>query len=247
MKTLSFLILSFLIYLPGLTHAQDAIVDDAFDPFADYSDFVEATTEETDVNFFKFGRMISAGAQLGMRNFSGELGNVFGNDNLFGGFFTYYLTIQMAVQISYTSGTHSAVLNLEEEIDESFEGSSSLGVLSLHGKYFLNTQNFTKAVSKFNPYVIGGFSQISRRITEFSNPTVSGNDNSGSFDFGFGGEYLFNENRNFVSLQFMYFATDFPNENREIVVTRENGSTFDTGRFLAGDMFTISVMLGINY
>lgn len=229
-----------------LSYAQDAIIDDAFDPFADYSDFVEATTEETDINFFKFGRMMSVGGQLGLRNFTGELGNIFGNDNYFGGFFTYYFSIQAAAQISYTTGTHSAVLNIPE-IEETFTGSTNISIFSLHGKYFLNTQNFTKAVSKFNPYVIGGFSQISRRITNFQNTAVTGTDSSGSFDIGAGAEYLFNNNRNFISLQFMYYKTDFPGEEREIVVTRENATTFDTGKFLEGDMLTFSIMLGINY
>lgn len=231
---------------PGTLLAQDSIVDDAFDPFADYSDFVEASTEETDINFFKFGRMMSVGGQLGMRSFTGELGNIFDTSQHYGGFFTYYFSIQVAFQVSYNTGTHSAVLDVPN-IDSSFNGSTNLSVFSLHAKYFLNTQNFTKAVSRFNPYVIGGFSQINRRLTNFLNPALTASDSSGSFDVGLGAEYLFNNNKNFVSLQFMYYKTDFPGEDREIVVTRADGTAFPTGKFLEGDMFTFSIMLGINY
>jgi len=241
------ILLSFFILIPNAAVAQDAIIDDAFDPFADYSDFVEASTEETDVNFFKFGRMISVGAQLGLRNFTGELGNIFGNNQNYGAFFTYYLSIQAAAQVSYTTGTHSAVLVVPGIDDEVFEGSTNLSMFSLHGKYFLNTQNFTKAVSKFNPYVIGGFSQINRRITNFTNTAVTGTDSSGSFDLGVGAEYLFNNNKNFISLQFMYYKTDFPGEEREIIVTRADEVEVETGKFLEGDMLTFSIMLGINY
>ena len=245
-KTL-LLVLSLFFLTSTNSHAQDAIVDDAFDPFADYSDFVEATTEETDINFFKFGRMLSVGAQLGLRNFTGELGGIVDNSQFYGGFFTYYLGIQSAVQVSYTTGTHSSVL-VVDEIDKKFDGTMNLSVASLHGKYFLNTQNFTKAISRFNPYFIGGFSQINRRVTNYETAGIGG-DSSGSFDIGVGAEYIFNSRRNFISFQLMYYKTDFPGEERFIRVIHEEGTEkfFDTDQKLAGDMVTFSIMLGINY
>lgn len=246
MKKKLLLLSSFFILISSFAQAQDAIVDDAFDPFADYSDFIEATTEETDINFFKFGRMISVGALLGTRTFTGELGSIVKNDSNFGGFFTYYMSIQFATQISYSTGTHSAVLKVPQ-LDSSFDGSMNLSVFSMHGKYFLNTQNFTKAVSKFNPYVIGGFSQINRRVTNFKQVAQTATDSSGSFDIGLGAEYLFNSNRNFVSLQLMYYKTDFPGEERFIEVTDSRGEPFTTTSKLAGDFVTFSIMLGINY
>jgi len=245
MKNLLLSVLSLILIIPSVSLAQEAIVDDAFDPFADYSDFVEASTEETDVNFFKFGRMMSVGAILGLNSFTGELGNIIENDIRYGAFFTFYLGIQSAVQVSYSTATHSSKFEVEE-IDESFNGVADHSILSLHFKYFLNTQNFTKAVSKFNPYVIGGFSQIDRTITDFEAASLGG-DNSGSFDLGFGAEYIFNNRKNFVSFQLMYYKTDFPNEGDFIPVTQEDGEVFTTDLTMAGDMLTFSLMLGINF
>lgn len=250
MRFLKKLIISTFLLFTHLTYAQDGggIVDDAFDPFADYSDFVEASTEEADINFFKFGRSLSVGATLGLRTFTGEQANLYSSGNHFGGFFTYYLSIQFATQLSYTTGTSDLGFNVPEAGSNSqFSGSARFNTFSLHGKYFINTQNLTKAVSKFNPYIIGGFSQIERETSDLNQSIVSAKDSTGSFDIGVGGEYIFNNNKNFISFQAVYYKADFANENREIRVPDQTDTLIDSGIKPAGDILTFSIMIGFNY
>ena len=238
-----------LIFFPLQSFAQssEGLVDDGFDPFADYSDFVEASTEETDVNFFKFGRALSVGANLGLRSFTGKQSELYDSGTSFGGFFTYYLSIQFATQLSYQTGTSNLQFDGPESVGTSFSGSSRFNIFSLHGKYFINTQNLTKAVSRFNPYVIGGFSQVQRETTNLET-SIAANDSTGSFDIGIGGEYLFNNNKAFISLQATYYKADFGNENREITVTDPvTSNQVGTGIKPNGDIFILSIMLGANF
>lgn len=56
---------------PGYTHAQSADatldqptdIDEAFDPFSDYSEMEQDAEEEADINFFKNGRFLTLGFQ----------------------------------------------------------------------------------------------------------------------------------------------------------------------------------------
>ena len=50
--------------------------DDAFDPFSDYSEFDEATEEEADINFFRNGRFLTVGFQLGVKGFTDNLAEI---------------------------------------------------------------------------------------------------------------------------------------------------------------------------
>ncbi len=246
MKKIKFL--SFLVVLCTSlsSFADDSLVDDAFDPFADYSDFVEASTEETDINFFKFGRMLSIGGILGMRSFTGNLGTNQSSDTYFGGTFTYYMSLQFAVQLSYHTGSHTLSYNFPEQ-RATFSGNTTYTTTSMHGKYFINTQNLTKTVARYNPFIIGGFSQINRDTNTTDQPLIASRDTVGSFDIGAGVEYLFNNNKNFVSLQAIYYKADFPNEGREIILKDDSDDDFATGIKPGGDPFSIQVSIGFNF
>lgn len=241
------LLIPFLTVLVLSTYAQaESIVDDAFDPFADYSDFVDATTEETDINFFKFGRMLSIGAVFGRESFTGTLGEHTAAGTYAGISFTYYMSLQFATQISYTIGKHALDYSIEDE-DLTVTGSVQHQYFSFHGKYFINTQNLTKTVSRFNPYIVGGFSQITRTTSLVGHPLIGAQDSATSYEIGAGGEYLFNNNKNYVGIQFMYHMADFINEDREVILTADDTSDISTGIFPAGDPITIQVMLGFNF
>ncbi len=234
------------VLLFSSTVFAEGIVDDAFDPFADYSDFVDASTEETDINFFKFGRMLSIGAVFGRRSFTGTMGSNTNPGTYFGISFTYYMSLQFATQISYTNGKNSLSYNVPDA-NFSINGSAQHQTFSFHGKYFINTQNLTKSISRYNPYIIGGYSQITR-LTSLSNQVlISAKDSAASFDLGVGAEYMFNNNKNYVGLQLMYHKADFINEDREIVFKNTDDSDISSGIFPGGDPITLQVMLGFNF
>lgn len=248
MKNNLIILLTVFLFLPQVALAGDGLVDDAFDPFSDYSDFVEASTEETDVNFFKFGRMLSIGVLVGTRGFTGNYADNYSSGSLFGVAFTYYLSLQFAVQTSFHKGQNTLRYNFPDQ-GASFNGKSDFQVFSLHGKYFINTQNLTKSVSKFNPYLLGGFSQYTRDTIDRNQPLVAAQiqGNVGSFDLGAGVEYVFNSNRNFVSFQMVYYIADFPDEGQEITVPSGGNPQVPTGVTPGGDPYSFQVVLGFNF
>ena len=248
MKNKLILLLTIVLLLPQVALASDGLVDDAFDPFSDYSDFVEASTEETDINFFKFGRMLSVGMLFGTRGFTGNYAENYSSDTLFGVAFTYYLSLQFAVQASYHRGQNDLNYNFEDQ-GEAFEGKSDFQVFSLHGKYFINTQNLTKNISKFNPFIIGGFSQYSRSTVDRNQPLVAAQlpGNVAGFDLGAGVEYLFNNNKNFVSFQGVYSLAEFPDEGQELTVPTGSSPQTPTGIKPNGDPYSFQIILGFNF
>ncbi len=246
MKITMFKIILAVLLVPILSFSEDNIVDDAFDPFADYSDFIDSSTEETDVNFFKFGRMLSLGFLLGSRTFTGNIGSNYSTGTYFGASFTYYIHLRFGLHISYHTGTHTLSYDFPEQ-NASFNGSSTFTTTSLHGKYFINTQNLTKTVSKYNPFLIGGFSQINRDENKAQDPNLAARETVGSFDFGAGIEYLFNNNKSFVSLQATYYKADFPNEGKNVVLLTPNDNTVTTPLIPKGDPISLQISIGFNF
>ncbi len=233
------------LFLCPLSFAQDVSDedDDSFDPFADYSEFIEASTEESDLNFFKFGRMLSAGAWGGFRTFTGNMGKNQDTGAVFGMFFTYYFNLQFAFQVSYHRGSHTLVVPVPGEA--TLRANLDLDTLSFHGKYFINTQNLTKNIAQFNPYIIGGFSQISRKGGSPANSTFRASESAASFDIGAGVEYLFNNKKAFISFQLLYSAADFPGENSEIF--GGTAGNVSSGTNDSGDPILGLVGVGFNF
>jgi len=231
--------------LSPLSFAQDVSDedDDSFDPFADYSEFIEASTEESDLNFFKFGRMMSAGAWGGLRTFTGNMGDNQSSSTFFGLFFTYYFSLQFAAQVSYVTGSHDLRVPVSGAPD--ITATLDISNISFHAKYFINTQNLTKNIAQFNPYIIGGFSLVSRRGGSSSNGTFTGSDGAGSFDIGAGVEYLFNNKKTFVGFQLLYQSASFPKENTELL--GGNPANIPTGTDNAGDPILGMVSSGLNF
>lgn len=239
-----FILILALLMTSVMAHAQSSGIEDAYDPFADYSDFVEASTEETDINFFKYGRMLSLGGSIGYRSFTETQADLYTSDIFYGLFFTYYMSLQFAIQASLTSGSNDMGFKIPER-NYAFTASTRHIFYSFHGKYFLNTQNLTKAISKFNPFIIGGLSRIDRETSDRSQTIFAAKDFSASFDIGAGLEYLFNNNSNFITAQLMYHRTDFSNESRELFIL--DPDHVNVGIFPRGDILQLQVMIGFNF
>lgn len=226
---------------------SSSTTDDGFEPFADYSEFVEASTEETDINFFRYGRLLSFGVSFGQRTLTGGQRQFIDDSLEFGAFVAFYMTINFAFQAGYKTSSHDVFFDVPG-IDQSFEGTIRYDNYFLHAKYTLNTQNLTKTVAKFNPYIVGGISQFYRETRTAQQTLISGKDGAGSFDLGTGIERLFNHNKNFVGLQLMYHYVSFPNENDAILVTNPiSGLDIDTGLKSSGDLWSINLNIGFNF
>lgn len=226
--------------LPGLRLAQfDA--DDTYDPFADYSEFDEAQDEEADINFFRNGRFVTIGFTGGLRGFTGGMGDIYSSSTAFGLYLSYFFDLRFAMQFSFLTSDHRFDLTSKTSHKK---GTGNIGITSfgLDLKYYLNTQNVTKGLAKFNPYLIGGFARVDR-TTSLTGVQGFGKEGAMGFDLGAGIELPMLRNKMYFGAQGMYQIVNFSNENTEI--------EFDlgdrTGKYPNGDSFTVLGILGVNF
>lgn len=221
-------------------HAQfDA--DDTYDPFADYSEFDEAQDEEADINFFRNGRFVTVGFTGGMRGFTGGMGEMYTTSPAFGLYLSYFFDLRFAVQFSFLTSDHT--FNVSSGMsNRKATGNVSFQSFGLDLKCYLNTQNVTKGLAKFNPYLIGGFSRMDR-TTSMEGVPGFGKEGGMGFDLGMGIELPMLRNKMYFGGQAMYQLVNLPKENTEIVFEGNDR----TGKYPNGDSFTLLGILGVNF
>lgn len=222
---------------PGLLVAQ---TDDAYDPFADYSEFEESVDEEEDLNFFRNGRMLTMGFIGGMRGWTQSLGQVYSSNITFGLFLCYFFDLRFALQFGFLTSDHT--LNVAGAGFSPIRGNVSISDLTFNLKHYFNTQNVTRGLANLNPYIVGGFSQVYRTIT------VSGNDNfakdsSFGFNIGAGIEVPMMRNKMFFGFQGIFQYLMFTDENKVML----DKNDVETGISPNGDSFTGLFILGVNF
>lgn len=212
--------------------AQD---DNVYDPFIDYSEFEEAGDEEADINFFRNGRLFTAGFTLGQRTFTEGMADIFEDDIAWGIFLSYFFDLRWALQFSYLSGSHAFKVGSQT-------GDADIGQFGVDIKYYFNTQNVTKGLAAFNPYLMLGVSFVDRE-TSSSTATELGNDKARGFDLAGGVEIpVGTRNDMYVGAQLLYQLVNFKDENSELL---DGGSP--TGLTPNGDFLTYSLILGVNF
>lgn len=219
-----------------------AQVDDAYDPFADYSEFDEAVEEEEDLNFFRNGRLLTLGFIGGYRGFTGTLNKIYSSNMSFGLFLCYFFDLRFALQFGFLTSDHTLTVSSPTSSFTTIRGNVSLTELAFNLKYYFNTQNVTRGLADLNPYLLGGFSQI-YRTTTVSGETDYGKDSAFAFNLGAGIEIPMMRNKMFFGLQGMYQYVMFPDEAKVMVDT----DSVSTGISPAGDTFTVLGILGVNF
>lgn len=219
--------------------------DDTYDPFADYSEFDEAQDEEADINFFRNGRFVTVGFTGGFRGFTGGLGSMYRPATAFGLYLSYFFDLRFALQFSFLTSDHTFRVTSPSGL--SARGNISATTFALDIKYYINTQNVTKGLAKFNPYFIAGFARIDR-TTSLQDPngdTLPGFGREGAmgFDIGLGIELPMLRNKMYFGGQGMYQLVNFANENTEIIFN--NGER--TGKYPNGDVWTALGVIGVNF
>lgn len=224
-------------YEPGILLAQFS-GDDAYDPFADYSEFEESAEEEADINFFRNGRFFTLGFIGGYRTFTETLGDIYSDATAFGVFLSYFFDLRFAMQLQFFTGDHKFSFNAN---GVPVRGNVSLTNIGLNLKYYINTQNVTRGLAQFNPYFVGGFSQVYRTATATGVDAFS-KEGALGFDFGGGIEIPLMRNKMYLGIQANYQIVTFKDENSEIVI---NGSR--TGIYPTGDILYLFAILGVNF
>jgi len=225
---------------PSLLLAQ-ADYDDAYDPFADYSEFEESMEEEEDINFFRNGRLLTIGFLVGNRGWTDTLNKIFTSSPTFGLFLAYFFDLRFAMQIGYMTSDHMVHVP-KTDVSDPINGAINISDISFNFKYFLNTQNVTRGLADLNPYLIAGFSQIYRSYT-FSGTNVTSKDGAFAFNVGGGIEIPIMRNRMYFGVQGMYQLVNFPDEGREMVDEHDKR----TGFFPRGDSWNVIGVLGTNF
>lgn len=225
--------------IPGIRVAQlDS--DDSYDPFADYSEFDEAQDEEADINFFRHGRFVTVGFTGGVRGFTGGLSQMYKQSTAFGAYLSYFFDLRFAVQFSFLTSDHD--FKVESPSGKVGRGTISITQFGLDLKYYVNTQNVTKGLAKFNPYIIGGFSRVDR-TTNLQDVAGFGKDGANGWDIGVGIELPMLRNKMYFGGQVMYQLVSFNNESKEV----EFDGGDKTGKFANGDTYTLLGVLGVNF
>lgn len=214
--------------------------DDAYDPFADYSEFEEAQDEEADINFFRNGRFVTLGFVGGMRGFTGGLGELYKPTPAFGLFLSYFFDLRFALQFSFATSDHTFHVKSQNGVDAN--GNIGLTAFCLDVKYFINTQNVTKGLAKLNPYIIAGFARVDR-TARIENIQGFAKEGAMGFDVGVGIELPMMRNRMFFGVQGMYQLVNFKDENTEIVFVDDQR----TGKYPNGDIYTALGIIGVNF
>ena len=247
---LSLLVLAVLLPFAGTTASADELggttvaqfdADDTYDPFADYSEFDEAQEEEADINFFRNGRFVTLGFLGGMRGFTGGLSEMYQSSPTFGLFLSYFFDLRFAGQFSFQTSDHPFSINTVAANGKP-TGNVGITTFDLDLKYYVNTQNVTKGLAKFNPYIIGGFSRVDRTAT-LQNVQGFSKEGAMAFNIGAGIELPMMHNKMFFGAQGKYQLVNFRNENSEIILTGNQR----TGKYPNGDTFSLIGILGVNF
>jgi hypothetical protein len=220
----------------GVLLAQDNY--DAYDPFADYSEFDEATDEEEDIYFFKNGRFFSIGLIGGYRILTDTYGQIYQAAPNFGLSLEYFFDLRLAMQVSYITGDHT--FNFLAN-GQRYSGSLTISGFSFDLKYYLNVQNTTKGISDFNPYIFGGLSQLSRELRR-NDAEGTGKDTSTAFQIGMGTEFPMAKNKYHLGFEAIYQYVNFPDEGSYLTVDHNQTSVR-----LNGDSIRMQVILGFNF
>ncbi len=219
-----------------VAHAQDE--GDVYDPFIDYSEFEEAGQEEADINFFRNGRLLTAGIAVGQRTFTEGMADIFENDVSYGLFLSYFFDLRFALQFSYMTGSHGLAISSG---GTKVTGDAKINSIGVDIKYYFNTQNVTKGLAQFNPYLLGGFSSVSRE-SNTAGQTEFGKDSAMAFDAGAGIEFPIMRNEMYLGAQALYQLVSFKDENTELQI----GGT-GTGKYPNGDFLTFTAIIGVNF
>ena len=218
-----------------LLAAEDA---DAYDPFADYNEFEEATEEEADINFFRNGRFLTLAIVGGYRGFTGVLGQLYTSSPYFGAELTYFFDLRFALQMAYLTGNHAETIAAG---GQPYTGTVQISQFSFDLKYYMTTQNVTRGLAKFNPYFILGVAQVSR-TNKIDGTDGYSRDQAMGLEAGLGFEIPLLKNKAFFGIEAVYEYVSFPDSGNQIMIQGQPTGIYPSGQIMRG-----GGVLGINF
>ncbi|MBC7465368.1 MAG: outer membrane beta-barrel protein [Bdellovibrio sp.] len=236
--------------------AQSTEVDEAFDPFSDYNEFEQDADEEADINFFKNGRYLTLGLQLGYRGFSGGgMTEAYTGAAIYGVQFSYFFDMQIAGSLGFSMGDHNVQFQsftdkTYTQAKNTYSGSVNIQTIDLNVKYYFNTENVTRGLADLNPYVIVGAGQY-KRTYNLSNQVAADPDSVIGFKAGLGLEIPLLRRRAYFGFQGTYHYVQFADENKHFIDETAIGSPTPAQSpikpTIDGDLYDLSAIIGVNF
>lgn len=162
--------------------------------------------EEQDEVFFYESRFVDIGLHLGMRTFTGGLGNLFGLGPSYGGFLTYYFSRHFGLEFTINDSVHQFLI-------DGIRGWMSILDIILRGKYYFVSDSYSKALLFSNPYIFLGTGEFIR--TKWRNDVPASTTDQGfGLEFGGGFEIPLKERQVFLGINSSYQLIFFQDENR---------------------------------
>lgn len=223
----------------GITPTATAQVDteEAYDPFSDYSEFDEASDEEADVNFFRNGRFLTVGLAVGPQTFTGGMASAYSDAPAMGLTLSYFFDMRLAMTLGLMTSDHSTRIRTTTQ---NYTGNVGFSEVNLNMKYYLSTQNMVKGLADLNPYLVGGFSQVTRtysiaELQEDSRETVT------ATDMGLGLEVPLLSRKSFLGIQMLYHYVNFNDESKGFINSQP------LVKKINGDFINWQLILGMNF
>lgn len=256
-KALKFLIL-FLVLISLFhqqTFAQNVEIDEAFDPFSDYSESEQNAEEEADINFFKNGRFLTLGLLLGIKGYTDGMSQAYAPSLSWGFQFSYFFDMQLATSLSYTISDSNVEFRSYNDanftsVSQVYTGTVNLQIFNLNAKYYFNTENVTRGLADLNPYIMAGVGLFTRTYN-LSNTLPPQPDKPFGLSLSGGIEIPIKKNNSYIGLQATYHYVQFPDENndriKEIKAGEPDGVLSPVRPLINGDLYEIFASYGINF
>lgn len=237
------------------TFAQATEVDEGFDPFADYNEVEQTAEEEADINFFKNGRFLTLGLQIGYQGFTDGFSQAYTASPSWGLQFSYFFDLQLAASISYSISDHGVDFYSYNDaaltsISNHYTGNVNIQTFDLNLKYYFNTANVTRGLADLNPYILIGAGQFTRTYNLSSSVAVEPDKPIG-FKLATGIEIPLMRHGAYIGLQATYHYVQFPDENNDRIAEDKAGSSdpvlSPVSPRLNGDIYEIDTIIGINF
>ena len=218
----------------------------AYDPFADYSEFENTAEEQENINFFQTGRFLTLGAIGGAQFFTLNMANIHYPGAYFGGYLNYFFDLQFAIQFAITGSVHHTYYNSG---NNSFIGSTSLININVDFKYFLDKNLFHRSLEWFQPFLFVGIMNANQTTrATVTNQGGHKEDSGFGVNLGVGTEFHWLKKIHF-GVQYIFHFVTLRHEAIPFSLTTsdENGNQMSGNIRPYGDWMTVSLLLGVNF
>lgn len=256
-KTLILFLIIFFSLFHQHAYAQTTTdVDESFDPFSDYNEFEQDADEEADINFFKNGRMLTLGLQLGYRGYTDGFSQAYTPALVYGFTFTYFFDIQTALSVGYLNGDNNVAFNSYNDaaltdLSFAYSGTVNVQTIDISFKYYFNTENVTRGLADLNPYMSMGAAYYIRTYSLNQQLPIEP-DKVVGLKTSVGIEVPLLRRRAFLGFQGTFHYVQFPDENKLFIeeskaAAPEGIAQSPVSPHLNGDAFDVSAIIGINF